>query len=231
MIWHNQILFSMNVARWMKQIKYLLDIECWNWTSRQTINIELSASYAGKHCLFTLFRIISFDLKLLRKYPVFNILLKIYIVVLYLLIYITIGSFMNSKLQVIFNLTRLKPRTDDHVSLDMFLGSFPCSCVRWTSIFSTVFLDKFYLLVCTAEEVFFDLKSRTDDQVFLDKFSALTTFICSCVVRHKLLSFSLTRSLVQSRHNQLLNKAPCQGKIYRLCGALDNWPSTPTLET
>ena len=52
--------------------------------------------------------LLSFDLKLLRKYPVFGIVLKIYIVVLYFVIYIAIGSFMNSKQQYIFYLTLLK---------------------------------------------------------------------------------------------------------------------------
>ena len=159
MIWHNQILFSMNVARWMKQIKYLLDIECWNWTSRQTINIELSASYAGKHCLFTLFRIISFDLKLLRKYPVFNIVLKIYIVVLYLLIYITIGSFMNSKQQYIFYLTLLKS---------------------------------------LAQTTKFSLTSFRPWQVLF-----VRVYDINCQV------LPWQGALFKSRHDQLLNKAPC----------------------
>ena len=44
-----------------------------------------------------------------------------------------------SQIQKIVLILTLKPRTDDQVFLDKFLGSFPCSCVRWTSFFPNNF--------------------------------------------------------------------------------------------
>ena len=49
--------------------------------------------------------------------------------------------------------------------------------------------------MCTAEQVFLDGNDRAEEWMTLTSFS-LTNFNCSCV-RHKLTSFSLTRSLVQ----------------------------------
>ena len=57
---------------------------------------------------------------------------------------------LNLAVKLTLKTLTLKPRTDDQVFLDKFLGSFTCSCVQWTSFSPRAFLDKFYLLVCTA---------------------------------------------------------------------------------
>ena len=60
-----------------------------------------------------------------------------------------------------------------------------------------VFLDKLYLLVCTAGQVLSPVQATK---------LSLTSFICWCV-QHRLTTFSLFKSWC----DQLLNKTPCQG--------------------
>ena len=73
------------------------------------------------------------------------------------------------------------------------------ACVYNEHVFSPqVLLDKFYLLVCTAGQVFLD------DDVRARIRNSLSSLPC----RHMNEQFSLLKSW----HDQLLNKARCQGK-------------------
>ena len=155
--------------------------------------------------------LLSFDQKLLRKYPVFGIVLKIYIVVLYFVIYIAIGSFMNSKQQYIFYLTLLKSLAQTtKFSLTSSLGSFPaCSCVQMHKYFSQQFsltsfncscvqLKKFSLTWSRAQTTKFSLTSFRPWQVLF-----VRVYDINCQV------LPWQGALFKSRHDQLLNKAPC----------------------